>query len=69
MDLETRLAELEARYAFLDDLVAQLDSVIVQHQGSIERLQRELALTRERLAEQSAGDRETTPEHERPPHY
>lgn len=66
--MDERLQEVELKLMDLEMVVEQLNQVIIQHEGSIDRLTRQLDIYKQQLenaASAVAPQSEETP----PPHY
>ncbi len=66
--VEDRLTDLEIKASFMEDLVDRLNEVIVQQQQAIDRLQRELKMLQEQVAQAEPGSTRSLRD-ELPPHY
>ena len=72
--LTALLADLQSRMAFQDDTIQTLSDVMAEQQQQISRLEKTLALHREKLLELAAdmeqrGSAAGQAADERPPHY
>ena len=66
--MDARLQEVELKLMDLEMIVEQLNQVIIQHEGSIDRLTRQLDMYKQQLENATsvmAPQSEETP----PPHY
>ncbi len=72
---ERRIEDLEIRFAHQDDTIETLNGIVARQQGVIDRLERDMADLRRRLAtleaergsDDDGGDRAEAPD--TPPHY
>lgn len=64
------LQRLEEKIAYLERHVVEQDKVMLEMSEQLERLKRELAVLRDRVAVSGEpGGAMPSPAHERPPHY
>lgn len=67
MSESDRLTQLEERYTHLQNHVVEQDKVILELSDALARVTKDLAALRE--LDRSAGEGESDPVDERPPHY
>jgi SlyX protein len=67
-NIDDRLTNLEVKASFAEDLLEQLNQIIIQHQGSIEKLTKEIINLREISASQGLKDQRNLAD-EIPPHF
>jgi SlyX protein len=67
-NIDQRLTDLEVKASFAEDLLEQLNQIIIQHQGSIEKLTKEIINLREISASQDPKDQRNLRD-EIPPHF
>jgi SlyX protein len=67
---ERRLERLEERVAWLERHLGEQDKAMLELSEELQRLKREVAVWRERVAARDAADQAgPSPADERPPHY
>ncbi len=73
MNIEDKqIIELESRLAFQEHSLVELNEIVTDQQGQIDRLLAAVEVLDARLslmATEGAGETESSPEDEKPPHY
>lgn len=67
--MEEQLIELQTQFSFQEDLIQELNEIVARQQKQIDRMEQELSLYREQLAELIVSLTEAREEVEKPPHY
>ena len=67
--MEQRLNEMEMLIMHQGRVIDQLNEVVTGHQGTIDRLLKELKMIKEHLQGMNASDNRLASEEEPPPHY